>query len=619
MQWKAKEPRNSLFRARKVPLENKMGVAPSGWMAEVGFALQRGIADAEAAVVAGERISQAAEWAYSAVRDGSSITCSSAEFSVVCAAEFAAVRRAVRVADAEFYADLGLPSGAGRTNLQCISKAMASGQSSAFFFISANYRFLIKTLCKADYASITRALPAYLRYMEEAHAAGRTTLLPLYLGAWSLRLGGGRPMRFIALNNFFAGQHVIYRRFDLKGSTHGRRASSAEVAKGRFAVYKDLDFRREQRQLHLGAQRAPRLRRVHLLLRVRRSDRGVEFVLVSLEARDHLRVRLLLPPLLLSQLLPLPLDLLALVERCVRDGGEPRHLGAHRLLAPLRRAHLEDDVAPLDPQHVDHVRELRVRLLHLRCAALEHLHPVEECVALHDRRVARRRAHQREPPLAAGVRRLLLLERLHLRSQLGDLVADKLSLEHQVAELVAVDVPRALVRFALPRGEPRVRPELWLAAAEAGRCRPDGRRREPPRARAVVVAVAVAAVAIAAAAAAETRRARRPCGEPRARRVAAAASPRRRRRRLQLRALRQRAARRPPPHALDNLLLPPRRLVKLAPRLQHARQVRARDVRRRRRGVADAPRRRLPLLRGGRHRAGVDLGQRDGVAAVDRL
>ena len=184
VQWKAKEPRNSLFRARKVPLENKMGVAPSGWMAEVGFALQRGIADAEAAVVAGERISQAAEWAYSAVRDGSSITCSSAEFSVVCAAEFAAVRRAVRVADAEFYADLGLPSGAGRTNLQCISKAMASGQSSAFFFISANYRFLIKTLCKADYASITRALPAYLRYMEEAHAAGRTTLLPLYLGAW---------------------------------------------------------------------------------------------------------------------------------------------------------------------------------------------------------------------------------------------------------------------------------------------------------------------------------------------------------------------------------------------------------------------------------------------------
>ena len=82
VQSKAKEPRNSLFRARKVPLENKMGVAPSGWMAEVGFALQRGIADAEAAVVAGERISQAAEWAYSAVRDGSSITCSSAEFSV---------------------------------------------------------------------------------------------------------------------------------------------------------------------------------------------------------------------------------------------------------------------------------------------------------------------------------------------------------------------------------------------------------------------------------------------------------------------------------------------------------------------------------------------------------
>ena len=54
------------------------------------------------------------------------------------------------------------------------------------------------------------------------------------------------------------------------------RSAAAEVAKGRFAVYKDLDFRREQRQLHLGAQRAPTLeslrRDVELLQRLRLID-----------------------------------------------------------------------------------------------------------------------------------------------------------------------------------------------------------------------------------------------------------------------------------------------------------------------------------------------------------
>ena len=65
-------------------------------------------------------------------------------------------------------------------------------------------------------------------------------MLPQYYGLYSIEVGR-RSAHFIIMNYWFATMHEINLRYDLKGSTKGRRASAKERAKGPTAIYKDLD------------------------------------------------------------------------------------------------------------------------------------------------------------------------------------------------------------------------------------------------------------------------------------------------------------------------------------------------------------------------------------------
>ena len=61
-----------------------------------------------------------------------------------------------------------------------------------------------------------------------------------------------RKLKNLVSENFFASAHALHRRFDLKGSTVGRRAASRELAKGKLAVLKDLDWVAAGARLDLG-------------------------------------------------------------------------------------------------------------------------------------------------------------------------------------------------------------------------------------------------------------------------------------------------------------------------------------------------------------------------------
>ena len=124
------------------------------------------------------------------------------------------------------------------TTLRVISKSDASGKSSSWFFCSRDSRFLVKTCTAKERDVLLDILGEYSKHASEHRG---TSLLPQYYGLYTIEVGS-RSAHFIIMNYWFATMHEISVRYDLKGSTKGRRASAKERAKGAVAVLKDLDF-----------------------------------------------------------------------------------------------------------------------------------------------------------------------------------------------------------------------------------------------------------------------------------------------------------------------------------------------------------------------------------------
>lgn len=139
---------------------------------------------------------------------------------------------------------------AGPTTLSAIGTAEASGKSAAFFLLSADQRYVIKSMTKVDYDSLLGILPEYTAHVE----ANPTSFLPRFLGLFDLTLlsgdGAGQSYSLVVMTNFFAGMLAIHKRFDLKGSTYKRAASEREKAKGDKAILKDLDWMEEDRSIN---------------------------------------------------------------------------------------------------------------------------------------------------------------------------------------------------------------------------------------------------------------------------------------------------------------------------------------------------------------------------------
>ena len=124
------------------------------------------------------------------------------------------------------------------TTLRVISTSDASGKSSSWFFCSRDSRFLVKTCTAKERDVLLDILGEYSKHASEHRG---TSLLPQYYGLYTIEVGS-RSAHFIIMNYWFATMHEISVRYDLKGSTKGRRASAKERAKGAAAVLKDLDF-----------------------------------------------------------------------------------------------------------------------------------------------------------------------------------------------------------------------------------------------------------------------------------------------------------------------------------------------------------------------------------------
>jgi 1-phosphatidylinositol-4-phosphate 5-kinase len=128
------------------------------------------------------------------------------------------------------------------TSLRVISQALASGKSRSWFFCSEDGTLLVKTCNVAEKQTLLKMLPEYTEYVRENSTV---SMLPQFYGLYTIEFAGTRPLSFIVMNYWFASTKIIHKRFDLKGSSFGRRASARELNKGSACIYKDNDFGEE--------------------------------------------------------------------------------------------------------------------------------------------------------------------------------------------------------------------------------------------------------------------------------------------------------------------------------------------------------------------------------------
>ena len=145
--------------------------------------------------------------------------------------------------------------------------------------MSDDDRFLVKTVSREEMRSLLRMLPEYVAHVTRpanaaavAGAAGATgtagaaaagkqqqqpstppplsssssspasapSLLTRFYGVHRVTPSGGAKVRFVVMGNVFPSDVVLHRRYDLKGSRHGRTAGPEALARPN-AVLKDLD------------------------------------------------------------------------------------------------------------------------------------------------------------------------------------------------------------------------------------------------------------------------------------------------------------------------------------------------------------------------------------------
>jgi hypothetical protein len=81
-------------------------------------------------------------------------------------------------------------------------------------------RFLVKTTRKSEMKVLLAMLPAYYAHM----AAHPGSLLTRFFGVHRVSPASGRKVRFVVMSNIFVTDLLIHRRYDIKGSSHGRTA-----------------------------------------------------------------------------------------------------------------------------------------------------------------------------------------------------------------------------------------------------------------------------------------------------------------------------------------------------------------------------------------------------------
>ncbi|MCE3051784.1 hypothetical protein HAX54_050795 [Datura stramonium] len=112
------------------------------------------------------------------------------------------------------------------------------GKSGSSFYLTQDDRFMIKTVKKSEVKVLIKMLPSYYQHV----CRYENTLVTKFYGVHCVKPVGGVKTRFIVMGNMFCSEYRIHRRFDLKGSSHGRTTDKPEGEIDETTTLKDLDL-----------------------------------------------------------------------------------------------------------------------------------------------------------------------------------------------------------------------------------------------------------------------------------------------------------------------------------------------------------------------------------------
>lgn len=112
------------------------------------------------------------------------------------------------------------------------------GKSGSFFYLTQDDRFMIKTVKKSEVKVLIKMLPSYYQHV----CRYENSLVTKFFGVHCVKPVGGIKTRFIVMGNLFCSEYRIHRRFDLKGSSHGRTTDKPEDEIDETTTLKDLDL-----------------------------------------------------------------------------------------------------------------------------------------------------------------------------------------------------------------------------------------------------------------------------------------------------------------------------------------------------------------------------------------
>lgn len=149
-------------------------------------------------------------------------------------------------------------------NLSSLSELSSEGKSGAFFYYTADGKYMMKTVNTKEHALLKNILKGYYDHI----ATYPGTMICRFLGLHALQVRkkvragqlwrrGTRKIYFVVMANVFNTPYEIHRRYDLKGSWVGRQTHLEQPDPS--VALKDVDFQLANESIRVGEDKATRL------------------------------------------------------------------------------------------------------------------------------------------------------------------------------------------------------------------------------------------------------------------------------------------------------------------------------------------------------------------------